>query len=175
MYYEHGKLCKATNQPPLPPPPPPPPSPFLSQNEMFTQGSFHYMKWKGLDTVRDYFDLSSPKKDMLGYCICQCSQVNQYMARTTLYKLGMTQTLGATSTTALITSTTIGGWTWLSLWVWAEGLTKQMQCSNCFRDPQLIFNHFHFLLSCPDYMAGFLSIIHSQVSEECEMIEVSGW
>ncbi|KAL8586648.1 hypothetical protein ACOMHN_040156 [Nucella lapillus] len=32
-------------------------------------------------------------------------------------------------------------------------------------DPQLIFNHFHFLLSCPDYMADFLTIIHSQAFE----------
>ncbi|XP_076444594.1 E3 ubiquitin-protein ligase HACE1-like isoform X2 [Babylonia areolata] len=32
-------------------------------------------------------------------------------------------------------------------------------------DPQLIFNHFHFLLSCPDYMADFLSIIHGQPFE----------
>jgi hypothetical protein len=33
------------------------------------------------------------------------------------------------------------------------------------RDPQLIFNHFHFLLSCPDYMEEFLSIIHAQAIE----------
>lgn len=32
-------------------------------------------------------------------------------------------------------------------------------------DPQLIFNHFHFLLSCPDYMADFLTIIHGQPFE----------
>ncbi|KAK7107145.1 hypothetical protein V1264_015110 [Littorina saxatilis] len=33
------------------------------------------------------------------------------------------------------------------------------------RDPQLIFNHFHFLLSCPGYMAEFLTIIHGQPFE----------
>ncbi|KAK7497224.1 hypothetical protein BaRGS_00011518, partial [Batillaria attramentaria] len=32
-------------------------------------------------------------------------------------------------------------------------------------NPQLIFNHFHFLLSCPDLMGGFLSTIHRQPFE----------
>ncbi|PVD28501.1 hypothetical protein C0Q70_11089 [Pomacea canaliculata] len=33
------------------------------------------------------------------------------------------------------------------------------------RDPQLIFNHFHFLLSCPELMSNFLTIVHRQPFE----------
>lgn len=33
----------------------------------------------------------------------------------------------------------------------------------CFRNPKIIFNHFHFLLECPELMSRFMHIIKGQV------------
>lgn len=37
-------------------------------------------------------------------------------------------------------------------------------CLLFFRNPQIIFNHFHFLLECPELMSRFMHIIKGQVS-----------
>ena len=45
-------------------------------------------------------------------------------------------------------------------------------CILFFRNPKIIFNHFHFLLECPELMSRFMHIIKGQVRHEWKLDSV---
>ncbi|KAK9513166.1 hypothetical protein VZT92_026726 [Zoarces viviparus] len=50
-----------------------------------------------------------------------------------------------------------------------EFVCKHDEVLKCFvtRNPKIIFNHFHFLLECPELMSRFMHIIKTQPFKEC--------
>lgn len=42
-----------------------------------------------------------------------------------------------------------------------------------FRNPKIIFDHFHFLLECPELMSRFMHIIKAQVNVKRDFATIS--